>query len=107
MGNRMSQAVVRRPSVPLTARDEAELTLLRTSPTFRRALEHLAPSGPSAVESVSEAVLLHAVLEAGLAAVRAIAEADGYEQIAAQYAGQTEARRRMSRRRAPAWADEP
>jgi cytochrome c551/c552 len=45
--------------------------------------------------------------EAGLAAVRAIAEADGYEQVAAQYAGQAEARRRMSRRRAPAWADEP
>ena len=35
MSNRMTQAVVRRPSVPLTAKDEAELALLRTSPTFR------------------------------------------------------------------------
>ena len=71
MSNRMTQAVVRRPSVPLTAKDEAELTLLRTSPTFRKALAHLAPSGPSAVETVSEAVLLHSVLEVGLAAIRA------------------------------------
>ncbi|MSW83029.1 MAG: hypothetical protein F2840_18045 [Actinobacteria bacterium] len=107
MSNRMTQAVVRRPSVPLTAKDEAELALLRTSPTFRKALEHLAPTGPSAVEAVSEAVLLHSVLEAGLAAIRAMAEADGYAEIAVQYAGQAEQRRRMSRRRTPTWIDEP
>ena len=107
MSNRMTQAVVRRPSVPLTAKDEAELTLLRTSPTFRKALAHLAPSGPSALETVSEAVLLHSVLEAGLAAIRAMAEADGYAEMAAQYAGQAEERRRMSRRRTPTWIDEP
>jgi hypothetical protein len=56
---------------------------------------------------VSEAVLLHSVLEAGLAAIRAMAEADGSEEIAAQYAGQAEERRRMSRRRTPTWIDEP
>ena len=66
MCNRMDNAIVRVPSVPVAAKDEA-----------------------------------------GLAAVRAITEVDGYEQIAAQYAGHADARRRMSRRRAPSWSDEP
>ncbi len=106
MGTRMSQRVVRRPNVPLTAKDEADLTLLRTSPAFRRALERLSATGPSADEEVGEAVLLHAVLAAGLAAIRANAEDEGYEQLAAEYADSSAARRRVSRRRTPAWSDE-
>ena len=102
----MSQRVVRRPNVPLTAKDEADLTLLRTSPVFRRALERLSATGPSADEEVGEAVLLHAVLAAGLAAIRTNAEEEGYEQLATEYAESSAARRRVSRRRAPAWADE-
>lgn len=47
---------------------------LRESQDHRRALALLAPSGPSPVEQVTEAVLLHAIFEAGLAAVRAQAE---------------------------------
>ena len=44
---------------------------------------------------------------AQLAAIRAMAEADGYAEIAVQYAGQAEQRRRMSCRRTPTWIDEP
>lgn len=105
MASRMSEPVVRRPSLPLAAVDEAELALLRESETHRRALALLAPTGPSPVEQVTEAVLLHAIFEAGLAAVRAQAEDEGYRQLAADAEPQS-ARRRMSRRRRPAWADE-
>ena len=107
MSSRMTQPVVRRPNLPLTAQDESDLALLRSSPAFRQALADLSPSGLSPVEQVSEAVLLHAVFEAGIAAIRASAEDEGYAQMAAGYAEQAESRRRMSRRRSPAWADEP
>ena len=107
MSTRMSHRVVRRPNVPLTARDETDLALLRASPAFRRALERLCPNGPSADADVGEAMLLHAVLEAGLAAIRMSAEEEGYEQLAVDYAEDAGARRRMSRRRLPAWTDEP
>lgn len=107
MNSRMSRPVVRRPNLPLTAQDESDLALLRSSPAYRQALAQLSPSGLSPVEQVSEAVLLHAVFEAGLAAVRASAEEDGYAQLAVDYAEQAGSRRRMSRRRTPAWANEP
>lgn len=106
MSARMAQPVVRRPNLPLTAQDEADLAVLRTSPAFRQVLADLSPSGLSPVEQVSEAVLLHAVFEAGLAVVREAALDLGYAQVAADYAENSEARRRMSRRRPPTWADE-
>ena len=106
MASRMIEPVVRRPSLPLTAVDEAELVRLRESEDHRRALAMLVPGGPSPVEQVTEAVLLHAVFEAGLAAVRSRAEEEGYRQLADDYADQGSTRRRMSRRRTPAWADQ-
>ena len=102
----MTQPVVRRPNLPLTAKDEADLTLVRTSVSFRRALAQLASSAPSIDGELGEAVLLHAVFEAGIAAVRKSAEDEGYAQLAAEYAEHAEARRGMSRRRLPMWADE-
>lgn len=101
MATRMSSPSVRRPSLPLTAKDDADLEVLRTSPAHRRALEILAPSAPAADDEVSEAVLLHAVFEAGLAAVRRSAEEEGYAQLAADYVSPPEDRRRMARRRTP------
>lgn len=102
----MSQPVVRRPNLPLTAKDEADLALLRSSAEFRRALQRMAPSSPDADATLGEAVLLHAVFEAGLAAVRAAAEEEGYQALAAQYAVEGPTRRAAARRRKPAWADE-
>ncbi len=105
MASRMKQSVVRRPSLPLTSADEADLRLLKESPAYQQALARLSsqdlPPG-----DVKESVLLHAVFEAGLAAVRQLAESDGYTQLAAERAADDATRRRLSRRRRPAWADE-
>ena len=101
MASRMSQTVTRRPSLPLTAADEADLALVKQSLPYQRALARL--SGlPDGVE-ITESVLLHAVFQAGLAAVKQLAEADGYERLAV---ADDAARRQLSRRRLPAWADE-
>ena len=56
------------------------------------------------VGDVRESRAAHAVFEAGLAAVRQLAEAEGYEQLASEYAAEDANRRRLSRRRRPAWA---
>lgn len=106
MARRMSLPVVRRPSVPLTASDEEHLHALRVSPDMRRALGELAPMHPALEEDVSEGVLLHAVLQAGLTALKVRLESDGYAELAEEYASASDTRRRMSRRRKPGWADE-
>lgn len=107
MVRRMNLPVTRRPSLPLTARDEVELEALRRSPELRRALAAIAPMHPEIEGDVSEGVLLHAVLQAGLVAVRGRAEDDGYAALAEEYADASGTRRRMSRRRKPGWAQEP
>lgn len=106
MATRLNQPVVRRPSLPLTAQDEADLDVLRDSPAHRRALSQLSPAAPDAATDLTEGALLHAVLQAGIAAIRAHAEAEGYQQLAAQYAADTQRRRATARRRRPVWADE-
>lgn len=106
MASRMKTPVVRRPSLPLTAQDEADLALLRTSPEFRKALEAVAPSQPAADEDLGESALLHAIFEAGLAIVRRTAEDAGYEQLASDYAFRSDERRSIARRRPPSWAEE-
>lgn len=106
MGYRMKQSVVRRPSLPLTAEDEADLALLRDSASHRHALVQLTQLDLHDAEQVRESVLLHAVFEAGLAAIRHVAEAEGYQQLAAEYEQSDAERRRLSRRRPPAWADQ-
>jgi hypothetical protein len=82
MARRLDQAVVRRPSLPLTAADEAQLAALRETASYRSALARLSRQEFPDDSDVRESVLLHAVFEAGLAAVRQLAEAEGYEQLA-------------------------
>lgn len=105
MTTRLRAAVVRRPSLPLTQRDEHDLGLLRESAPHRAALRRLSGEGDLGGD-VSEATLLHAVFEAGLAAVREAAEEAGYAELAAQQASESGERKAQSRRRRPAWADE-
>lgn len=100
----MSAPAVRRPNVPLTAQDEADLALLRSSPAHLAALSRLAPGFSPVEEGLSEALLLHSVLAAGFDAVRRSVEEAGYEELGAQYAEHSDQRRRVARRRTPAWA---
>ncbi|HSF26041.1 MAG TPA: hypothetical protein VLC50_00840 [Actinomycetes bacterium] len=101
---RLRAAVVRRPSLPLTERDEQELAALREHRTHLHVLEQL--SGVPVTGGTSEAALLHAVFQAGLAAVREAAEEAGYAEIAAASADRAPEARAAARRRRPTWADE-
>jgi hypothetical protein len=104
--SRLRTSTVRRPSLPLTERDEQDLALLRTSAPHREALRQLTGE-PVGDLDASEAMLLHAVFEAGLAAVRAATEALGYAELAAQQTAESATRKAEARRRRPAWVDEP
>jgi hypothetical protein len=106
MATRMKEPVTRRPSLPLTAKDESDLNLIRTSPSHQRALEQLGADLPGGAEALSEAALLHAVFEAGLDAVRMAAAEAGYAELARQQAAEAVANRAENRRRRPQWADE-
>lgn len=103
MASRMTEPVIRRPSLPLTAKDELDLDQIRRSPSFQRALSEVAGSLPA---GASESVLLHAVFTAGLEAVRRAAAEAGYAELAEQYRAGAEDRRAIQRRRQPQWADE-
>ena len=91
-----------RKSLPLSAQDLDDLERLRRSASHRNALSLLADVEIPA--NASEASLLHAVLEAGLRAVREQVEVQGYAQMAEQL--DASPRRTSARRRRPAWADE-
>lgn len=91
-----------RKSLPLSAQDLADLGRLRQSASHRIALSMLADVEIS--DDASEASLLHAVLEAGLRAVRERVETQGYAQMAQQV--DASPRRASARRRRPSWADE-
>ena len=106
MSVRMSESVVRRPNVPLTAQDEADLELLRSSAAHREALAALSPSASPVEQQLSEALLLHLVLAAGFEAIRRSVEEAGYRQLAVDYSAHEVERRTMARRRPPAWAQE-
>jgi hypothetical protein len=106
MSARLNEPTERRTALPLTARDLADLARLREPGPEREALRVLAPMVP-ATEELSEAFLCHALLEAGLRAVRDTAEEIGYAQLAAQEAASGEAaERRLIAARRPRWADE-
>lgn len=102
MTMRMTSPVVRRPSLPLTANDEAELVRLREEPQYRQALQQLS-GAPVGEGSTTEAALLHAIFAAGLTAVKESAEEAGYAVMAAEQDAQ---RQMEARRRGPTWADE-
>ncbi|MGW6279404.1 hypothetical protein [Kribbella sp. NPDC055071] len=91
-----------RKSLPLSDRDLRDLAVLRGSGAHRAALSRLAQV--RVTESTSEAMVLQAVVEAGLKAVADLVEADGYARIAAEVT--SEDRRAVARRRRPSWADE-
>ena len=93
---------VTRKSLPLSDRDLRDLAVLRGSEAHRAALSRLAQV--YVTESTSEAVMLQAVLEAGLKAVAELVEAEGYANIASE--ASSENRQAVARRRRPTWADE-
>lgn len=97
--------IVERParkSLPLSARDLSDLSVLRHSPAHRGALADLA--GIRLSETSSEATVLHAIWEAGVQAVRERVEDAGYAEMAAER--DPAAGKAVARRRPPTWADE-
>ena len=98
--------MTRRPSLPLTAQDESDLDLIRSSPTYQRALEELGGGEQGEAGSLSEGALLHAVFAAGLDAIRLAAAEAGYAELAVQRVADAAAHRAENRRRRPTWANE-
>ena len=101
----MTGSILRRSTLPLTHRDEAELTLLRQSETHRNMLAKLSSSS-TLPEDVSEAVILHAVFEIGLRTVLEALEEKGYAEIAIGQESEEPNKYATARRHRPAWADE-
>jgi hypothetical protein len=100
----MQSGTVRRPSLPLTQKDEDDLAMVRGSELYREALARL--SGESTIIELTESAFLHAVLVAGIQAVRMSSEEAGYAILAAERAGNADQRRAVARRRPPSWAAE-
>ena len=97
------------PQSPVEVARQGGLAQLRESSEFRQALQRLAPSRPDSDAALTEVLLLlllHAIFEARLAAVRAAAEEGGYRLLGEQYVAQRQERRHVARRRNPGWADE-
>jgi hypothetical protein len=105
LATRLNEPAKARKSLPLTERDLADLERLRGQTPERDALFDLYGV---AVESVTEAALLHMIFAAGLRAIREKAEERAYASAAADRlaSGETDETRRIARRRRPAWADE-
>jgi hypothetical protein len=105
MVTRLDKPAKARKSLPLTERDLDELARLHGPTPERDALFDLAGV---AVESVTEAALLHMIFSAGLRAIREKAEEHAYAAAAAERlaSGEAQENRRAERRRRPAWADE-
>jgi hypothetical protein len=105
MATRLDQPAKVRKSLPLTERDLAYLERLRQQGPERDALADLAGI---AVETVTEAALLHMVFAAGLRTIRERAEERAYASAAADRLASGEAAeiRRIARRRPPARAGE-
>jgi hypothetical protein len=104
MATRFDQPVVRRPPLPLTAKDEQDLARLRAGTPEREALARLMDGRLPA--DVSESLLLHALLEVAMQRVREEAERVGYAELAEQRAASAADDRSAARRRAPSWAAE-
>jgi len=106
MATRITSPVQRRTSLPLTEANETDLSALLESSSYQLALEKL--TGTKIVDQeMSSSALLHAIFEAGMAAVKKTAELEGYAQIAAEASlASTQQKRKESRRRRPTWADE-
>ncbi len=92
--------MTRRPSLPLTERDERDLASIRESPEYRRAFEEA--TGEVDAASMSESAMLHALFEAGINVLRQRVQDEGYAELAHQQSEHRDA----ARRRRPSWADE-
>lgn len=95
---------VTRKSVPLTQRDLDDIAKLRSDDAARAqlgAIARVATPDPTS----SDAALLHAVLIAGLQAVRDRIDEASYEAEAADTEWWAE-HRRITRRRRPSWAED-
>lgn len=103
MATRVSAAVVRRPSLPLTAQDEAALKELRGSQEMQRALSRLCGRDISAQNT--EGSVLQALIETALRVVKAQAQERAYEELARDVT-YLEDKRAFRDRRRPSWADE-
>src|SRR5580704_10436193 len=103
MATRLNQPTERRTALPLTARDVADLAKLREPGPEREALADLAASLPAG--DVSESLLVHAVFQVGLRAVREAAEERSYAEAAFEQQLHADADRAAARRRRPSWAD--
>ncbi len=101
----MTGSTVRRSSLPLTQRDEENLTLLRESETHRNMLAKLSAAS-TFPEDVSEAVMLHAVFEIGLRTVQEALEEKGYAELAMAQGNEEPNKYATARRYRPTWADE-
>ena len=104
IATRFDQPVVRRPPLPLTAKDERYLARLRSATPEREALARLIDGRLPA--DVSEGLLLHALLEVAIRRVREEAEQIGYAELAEQRAAHAVEDRKAARRRPPSWAAE-
>ncbi len=106
MATRISSPVQRRTSLPLTEANESDLSALLESSSYQLALEKL--TGTKIVDQeISSSALLHAIFEAGMAAVKKTAELEGYAQIASKISvASTQQKRKEARRRRPTWAEE-
>ena len=106
MTTRITSPVQRRTSLPLTERNESDISTLLESSAYQRALEQL--SGTKIIDQeISTSALLHAVFEAGMSAVKASAEMEGYSQIAEGISkANPHQQRKDARRRSPTWSHE-
>ncbi len=105
MNARMSERAVKRPPLPLTERDLADLNKLRGEPPVWAALWHLARQEAPTGE-VTESVVIHAIFTVGLRAIQEEAEAASYAAEAEDRRGEDAERRATARRRRPGWAGE-
>lgn len=101
----MSERAVKRPPLPLTARDLEDLNKLRGEPPIWDALWNLARQEAPTGE-VTESVVIHAIFTVGLRAIREAAEAASYAADAEDRRGEDAERRAIARRRRPDWAGE-
>lgn len=106
MTTRIQTPVVRRTSLPLTEQNERDLSKIRESSSYQMALEQLSDIKISKVK-MSEAALLNAIFEVGIAAVQQKAELAGYAEIASSLSEvELKQHRNESRRRRPSWSEE-
>ena len=106
MAIRIQAPVVRRTSLPLTEQNERDLSKIRESSSYQIALEQLSDIKIFKAR-MSEAALLNAIFEAGIAAVRQRAELEGYAEIAASLSKvEIREQRKDARRRRPSWSEE-